>query len=292
MWGPTRFPVVFLQPLGHLSSQVAEHENGERRIRRLRSLRVDTLTCVDTSCGHPAIAGFPALVVGSPVARWSRRSHARVACMVGLAAPFESSSDRYVQRDHGERRIRTSEGLAALTAFEAVAFDHSAISPRKEWWSSCPLNQGACQNTRREEDSNPRGPFRDLTAFKAVAFNRSAIPPKKSTCVSASHRDTCCTKDWLCTLILMVPRCSGCRRFDCLAVTLTRSNCVSGTRRMVDQCLSSVRAFWSRCKYKRTRILPSRTRQTCRRKRSHRRSAFSSALVNARVLSRPPRLSR
>lgn len=40
------------------------------------------------------------------------------------------------------------------------------------WWG-----RSSTDHERREWDSNPRGPLRDLAIFKTAAFDRSAIPP-------------------------------------------------------------------------------------------------------------------
>ncbi len=93
----TRFPVVFFQPLRHLSWMVTFKvtENGERRIRTSEPLRAN---------------GF-------------RDRRIRPLCHLSR------NKKTVYSISGGGRRIRTPEGLATLMVFKTTAFGRSAIPP-------------------------------------------------------------------------------------------------------------------------------------------------------------------
>ncbi len=76
----------------------------------------------------------------------------------------------------GESRIRTCGPLARPAAFQAGAFDHSAISPCRWWTLGSSL---ACAREIFGGESRIRtcGPLARPAAFQAGAFDHSAISP-------------------------------------------------------------------------------------------------------------------
>ena len=63
-----------------------------------------------------------------------------------------------------------------IHAFQACAFDRSAISPKTDTQTT---RLFATAHMAEEEGFEPPVPF-GTTVFKTAAFNRSATPPRKS----------------------------------------------------------------------------------------------------------------